>query len=76
MQQKIKKNNVSYFHAGFIAGLLFSNVSDGRWTKSFLKELEYNDLFFTKQWRLLMKDYDSENNDTDGLEKMLESFRD
>lgn len=63
---KISKNNISYFVAGFKAGLVESGTIDS----AEIEELDYKTLDFGKRYRKYLNAYEEKEYHDDGLLEM------
>lgn len=63
---KISKNNISYFIAGFKAGLVESGTMDSLE----IEKLDYETLDFGKRWRKYLNAYENKEYHDDGLKEI------
>ena len=68
---KISKNNVSYFLAGYKAGL----IDSGKETPKSVKHKSYTTVEFDNRAKEHLGRYDEEYYDDDGLEEMYKGFK-
>lgn len=64
---KVSKNNVSYFMAGYMAGI----VETGKHTPEEIKSLDYHDNYFGNRCRQLYRAYNNFDYHEDGLDNMF-----
>ncbi len=70
MNEKVTKNQVSYFEAGYKAGLLKSGVL----SSAQIEKEDYTTTQFKKEMLKLKHAYDKEEFHYQGLEEMYKSF--
>lgn len=67
---KVSKNNVSYFTSGFYAALMIRGMD-----KKIVDDLDYKTIEIPNMIRELLRVYEREETDTDGLESMTTHIR-